>query len=71
MILRDAGIAVIAIGVGLRDVREVSAIASEPASKFLHLLDSFHYLPDITMRLVKILCSGTSSDVESHNRLFF
>ena len=59
--IRDAGIAVIGIGVGIQDVKEVTAIASKPSSNFLHLLDDYYYLPDIIPKLVKFLCSGESS----------
>ena len=63
--LKDAGIAVVAIGIRLNDIREVTALASTPEEKFLFLLDDFHHLPDVKNRLVQLVCGGKQSEIIS------
>lgn len=54
----NQGIAVVGIGVGLSNTRELSAVVSSPPSKFMHLVDNFYDLKNFAPKLLRPLCSG-------------
>ncbi len=57
---QDEGIHMFSIGVGLTNLDEIYAIASEPHRQNTILVDSFQDLPTVSSRLVSAICEGTA-----------
>lgn len=55
---RNKGVAIVGIGVGLSDTRELAAVVSSPEEKFMHLVDNFYDLKGFAATLLQPLCSG-------------
>ncbi|XP_022328093.2 matrilin-3-like [Crassostrea virginica] len=55
---REKGIHIYAIGIGLRDLREVNGIASEPASLNVFAVDSFDELEGLDEKIYEASCPG-------------
>ena len=57
---REKGIHIYAIGIALKDLREVNGIASEPASLNVFAVDSFDELEGLDERIFEATCPGNS-----------
>ena len=56
-LLSNAGVAIIAVGIGVDDQRELQAIASQ--SRFVINVASFDDLDDLALRMAHPLCAST------------
>ena len=55
---KDAGIHIVTVGIGMRDVEEIYAISSQPKGENTLLSDTFDDLPSISHKLVTTICEG-------------
>lgn len=62
--LRDRGISIYVVGVGVQNTSELQQIASKPFDKYLYSIDSFDDLPDLSTRLLKNFCFAIGSQIE-------
>ncbi len=58
LFVQDEGIHMFSIGVGLTNLDEIYAIASEPHRQNTILVDSFEELASVSSRLVSAICEG-------------
>ena len=58
---REKGIHIYAIGIALKDLREVNGIASEPASLNVFAVDSFDELEGLDEKIFEATCPGNSN----------
>uniref|UniRef100_A0A8B9DX88 Collagen alpha-6(VI) chain n=1 Tax=Anser cygnoides TaxID=8845 RepID=A0A8B9DX88_ANSCY len=63
--LRDRGISIYVVGVGVQNTSELQQIASKPFDKYLYSIDSFDDLPDLSTRLLKNFCFAIGSQIEA------
>ncbi|XP_062424459.1 collagen alpha-6(VI) chain-like [Rhea pennata] len=63
--LRERGISVYVVAVGVQNKAELQQIASKPFNKFLYSVDSFDDLQDLSIRLLRNFCFAVESQIEA------
>ena len=58
---RDVGVHIYAVGIGLRDTRELERIASEPASEHVFAVADFDKLPGLGRKIFTATCKGNEN----------
>ncbi|XP_071592968.1 collagen alpha-4(VI) chain-like, partial [Heliangelus exortis] len=69
--LRDRGISLYVVGIGVQNTTELQQIASKPFDKYLYSAGSFDDLQDLTSRLLRNFPFATRSETEGKKSSFY
>ncbi|XP_063160042.1 collagen alpha-6(VI) chain-like [Candoia aspera] len=68
--LKDEGILVYVVGIGIQNATELMNIASQPFNKFLFNIDNFDILQDLTSNLLETMCFALESQIKAFTKRY-
>ncbi|KAM6450855.1 collagen alpha-4(VI) chain-like [Liasis olivaceus] len=68
--LKDEGILVYVVGIGIQNTTELMNIASQPFNKFLFNIDNFDILQELTSNLLDTMCFALESQIKAFTKRY-
>ncbi|KAG8139283.1 hypothetical protein E2320_002068 [Naja naja] len=68
--LKNEGILIYVVGIGIHNISELMNIANQPFNKFLFNIDNFDILQDLTNSLLETMCFALESQIKAFTKRY-